>query len=50
LEEIGMTITPEDVKRIVKEEWKKGEKMHAWLKLTPREYIKKILGVDPEDC
>jgi hypothetical protein len=50
LEEIGMTITSEDVRRIVKEEWKKGEEMHVWLKLTPREYIKKILGVDPEDC
>ena len=50
LREDGVEVTPDDVKRIVKEEWKKGENMHTWLKCTPRDYIKKILGVDPEDC
>jgi hypothetical protein len=51
LHDYGVEVTPEEVIKIVKEEWKKGVgKMHAWLELTPREHIKKILGVYPEDC
>lgn len=50
LHDYGVDVTPEEVIKIVKEEWKKGVEMHAWLRHTPREHIKKILGVYPEDC
>jgi hypothetical protein len=45
----GVYVTPQEVTLIVKNEWKKGDKMSSWLKFTPREYLKKILGVDPSD-
>jgi hypothetical protein len=46
----GFFLSEDDVKRIVKEEWRKPpEARDSRLKVTPREYIKKILGVEPED-
>jgi hypothetical protein len=45
----GVYVSPQEVTLIVKNEWKKGEQMDSWLKFTPREYLKKILGVDPAD-
>jgi hypothetical protein len=45
----GVRVEPEEVIKIVKEEWKKGAEMDSWLKFTPKEYLKEILGVDPED-
>jgi hypothetical protein len=45
----GVYVTPQEVTLIVKNEWKKGDKMSSWLKFTPREYLKKILGVEPSD-
>jgi len=46
----GVYTTPQEVTLIVKEEWKKPpNEISSWLKFTPREYIKKILGVEPED-
>jgi hypothetical protein len=45
----GVYVTPQEITLIVKNEWKKGDGMDAWLKGTPRDYLKKILGVDPAD-
>jgi hypothetical protein len=44
----GVYVMPQEVTLIVKEEWKKTPR-DSWLEVTPRDYIKKILGVDPED-
>jgi hypothetical protein len=44
----GVYVMPQEVTMIVKEEWKKTPR-DSWLEVTPRDYIKKILGVDPED-
>lgn len=49
LEMHGVHVTPEQVTRIVKDEWRKGEEMDTWLKHTPRDYLRQILGVDPAD-
>jgi len=45
----GVYVTPEEIRLIVKEEWKKGEKMDSWLKFTPKDYLLQILGLRPED-
>jgi hypothetical protein len=45
----GVYVSPQEVTLIVKNEWKKGAEMSSWLKFTPREYLKKILGVEPSD-
>jgi hypothetical protein len=44
----GIYVMPQEVTMIVKEEWKKTPR-DSWLEVTPKDYIKKILGVDPED-
>jgi hypothetical protein len=44
----GVYVMPQEVILIVKDEWKKTPR-DSWLEVTPRDYIKKILGVDPED-
>jgi hypothetical protein len=44
----GVYVMPQEVTLIVKEEWKKTPR-DSWLEVTPRDYIKKILGADPED-
>ena len=44
----GVYVMPQEVTMIVKEEWKKTPR-DTWLDVTPRDYIKKVLGVDPED-
>jgi hypothetical protein len=50
LRQYDIHVTPEEVIKIVKEEWKKGAEMDSWLKVVPRDYLKAVLGVDPEDC
>jgi len=44
----GVYVMPQEVTLIVKEEWKKTPR-DSWLEVTPKDYIKKVLGVDPED-
>jgi hypothetical protein len=44
----GVYVMPQQVTLIVKEEWKKTPR-DSWLEVTPRDYLKKILGADPED-
>jgi len=50
LKQFDIHVTPEEVIKIVKDEWKKGEQMDSWLKVVPRSYLKEVLEVDPEDC
>jgi hypothetical protein len=45
----GVYVTPQEVTVIVKQELKKGEAAATWLKMTSKDYLKKILGVDPAD-
>ena len=49
LENNGIRTNAAEVTLIVKEEWKKGDQMSSWLKIVPREYLRQILGQDPED-
>jgi hypothetical protein len=44
----GVDAELEQVKKIIKEEWRKKLR-HPWLAVTSKDYIKKVLGVDPED-
>lgn len=50
LEKYDVVVTADEVRRIVKEEWKKGVNMSTWLKVTSKEYVERILGVKLEDC
>jgi hypothetical protein len=48
LESYGVYVSPEEVREIVKKEWVRRPRA-AWLDVTPKDYLVRVLGIPAED-